>query len=272
MNSSRKILFNHIPKTGGVTLRIILNRVYGPENIFLIKSTNIGGSIETFSKYSDSERDKFTAIAGHGAGLFSGWLTEPYRITIVREPVALFLSQYYYLKTRKDSGFYEQVHPLQTIEDYIEFAIGNGQDNLLTRYLSNSIQFLADPGINVPEMSTEGDKFCEKALGSLREYDTIIDLDDFDAGIYALAKRLGWRKIPVYRPANINKSNPGRAMLTSSLKNRLEEVLKYDLEIYKVFREERLGAGLTVERDSAGYRMFSLRQRGIRILAGMTGK
>jgi hypothetical protein len=121
-------------------------------------------------------------------------------------------------------------------------------------------------------MRTEGDELCEKAIKSLREYDAVIDLDDFDAGVYALAKRLGWKKIPVYRPANINKSNPGPALPTSSLKNQLEELLKFDLEIYKVFRQEGLGAGLTVDMNSSGYKLFSLRQRGIRILARMTGK
>jgi hypothetical protein len=272
MSTGRKILFNHIPKTGGVTLRIILNRVYGTDRIFLINSTHIGESLDIFSRYSEKERDQFIALAGHGAGLFTHLLTDPFRVSIVREPVSLFLSQYFYLKTRKDSGFYEQVHPLQDIEHYIDFAIENGQDNLLTRYLSNSIQFLADPGSKAPEMRTDGDRLHNLAINALHEYDSVIDLADFDAGIYALAKKLGWRKIPVYRPANKNKSNPGKALLTSSLKNHLEEVLKYDIALYKSFRAESLGSGLTVDRDSTRYRMFSLRQKGIRILAGMTGK
>ena len=232
MPADRQILFNHIPKTGGVTLRIILNRVYGEENIFLVKSTDIGGSLRLFSSLSPEETAHFAVVAGHGAELFLPFMDDPFRVTVLREPVSLFLSQYYYLKNTKDAGFYEDVAGLSSIDEYLDFAIEKGQDNLMTRYLSNSVRFLADPAVPVPSMHKEGDYLLQSAINSLYDYDAVIDLDGFDAGIFSLAGKLGWKNIPLYRPANRNRNNPGLSALPKEFHERLKEALKWDIALH----------------------------------------
>lgn len=267
MKSGRQLLFNHIPKTGGVTLRIILNRVYGEKNIFLIRSTDITASLELFKSLSHEERKRFDVVAGHGADLFLPFMDNPFRITILREPVALFLSQYYYLKITRDAGFYEEVSQMKTLEEYLDFAIEKGQDNLLTRYLSGSVGFLANPAAPIPDMKKKGDSLLEQAKKTLYEYDVIIDLDDFDAGIYAIAEKLGWKKIPLYRTSNRNKYNPGPAALPISLSCRLKEVLQFDITLYKKFKRAKLASGIQIGRSSLNFKLFQIRQMGINHLA-----
>ena len=83
-------------------------------------------------------------IAGHGAEYFSEFVNNPIRVTILRDPVELFFSQYQYLKNSPNSIFQKEISKLRSIEEYLDFAIENGQDNLMTRYLSNSIDWLFD--------------------------------------------------------------------------------------------------------------------------------
>jgi hypothetical protein len=269
MPVNRQLLFNHIPKTGGVTLRIILNRVYGEENLFLIQSTDIGASLKLFSSLSREETAHFAVVVGHGAELFLPFLDDPFRITILREPVALFLSQYYYLNNTENAGFYEEVNRLDNIEEYLAFAIENGQDNLMTRYLSGSVRFLADPALTIPSMLKEGDYLLQAAINSLNEYDAIIDLDCFDAGIFTMAGKLGWKKIPLYRPANRNRKNPGHSALSKGFHERLKEALKWDIALYGEFKKSGLAAGNATTNGTLKYKLLQFRQKLIGILTNI---
>lgn len=267
MPDNRQLLFNHIPKTGGVTLRIVLNRVYGEKNIFQVKSTDISGSLSIYSNLSKGEREHFAVVAGHGAELFLPLMDNPCRITILREPVSLFLSQYYYLKNTRDAGFYDEVNRLAGADEYLDFAIANGQDNLLTRYLSNSVHFLAEPGMPIPSMKKEGDKLLLTAVETMYEYDAVIDLAGFDDGIFRLAVQLGWKNIPLYRPANRNKSNPGPAVLSKGTNERIKEALKWDIALYEEFKKSRIVEGNSVYNGAMNYRLFQARQKAIRFLS-----
>lgn len=262
-NDQRPLLFNHIPKTGGVTLRIILNRVYGPERIFLIESADIGSSLRSFRHLSDVRRQYYRVVAGHGAELFRPLLEHPFRITLLREPVSLFQSQYHFLSVRKENAFHEEVSQLKSLEAYLDYAVEKGQDNLLTRYLSGSVGFLADPREPVPAMSAEGDRQLASAIRALHDYDAVIDQARFDAGIFALSAKLGWKRIPLYRPANRNRTNPGPAGIPESLLRRLQEALRYDLELYRTFREEELALDRRTQPNPVTYPLFRLRQKGI---------
>ena len=266
------ILFNHIPKTGGVTLRIIFNRVYGEENVFLVKSTDIKSSLEEFRRLSDLERKRFRVVAGHGADLFRPYMDNPFTVVILREPVSLFLSQFYYLKISENSAFYDDVRKMGTLEEYIEYAFLNGQDNLLTRYLSGAVEFLADPSQSAPDLSIHGESMLEQAMDLLPDYDIVIDLDDFNAGVFALSEKLGWKKTPLFRRTNTNRENPGVRGVPGPLLERLREVLKYDIDLYDFFRSQELSSGLKVDRNSMRYRRFSLRQKAVRIASGFIGK
>lgn len=269
---TRQVLFNHIPKTGGITLRIILNRVYGEQNIFLIKSTDVGSSLRQFSLLSTAERGQYKVVAGHGAEMLSPMVPNPYRVTVMREPVSLFLSQFYYLKNTRDAGFYEELKEMESLEKYLDFAIKKGQDNLLTRYLSNSVEFLADPSQPVPDMQIEGDRLLEKAVKAMMEYDAVIDLADFDAGVFALARMLEWKRIPIYRPSNRNRLNPGIASVQESAIIRIKDALRWDIELYQKFRNDGLAAGLEIKKSSFNFMSFKFRQAGISFLTQLICK
>ena len=173
----------------------------------------------------------------------------------------------FYLRISQHSNFFDDVSALGSFDEYVDYAIEHGQDNLLTRYLSDSVRFLVDPGLVAPDMRIEGARLLECARKALDDYDALIDLADFDAGIFDLAEKLEWKRIPIYRAANRNRNKPADTRLSGSLLRRLQVVLQYDIALYDEFRSGKLGAGFEVNRRSPAYQMFSIRQKGIRLAA-----
>lgn len=251
------IIFNHIPRSGGTTLRIILNRVYGIEKVFFIKSTDIGVSLDEFIAANIiDDSPNYKVISGHGAELFGDLYQNPFKITILREPISMFISQYHYLKSSPNSNFLEEVKALNSFEDYIDYAIQNGQDNMLCRMLSGSHQWLLNE--EYAEMETEGESILESAKNTLQTYDAILDLANFDAGVYALSEVLAWRKIPIYRQSN--RSKYSSSSISKNTMNKLQHLLRFDIELYNYFIENQLDMGMYINKRTIGYKAFAVRQ------------
>ncbi len=266
MDSNRLILFNHIPKTGGTTLRIVLNRVYGTDRVFFIDSRNISESLEKFSSLSAKERIKYKVISGHGAELFLNFTNNPFKISIIREPISLFISQYYYLKKSSNSNYQEEVDKLSSIDEYLDYAIKNGQDNLLTRYFSNSMNWLVDENSNIPSMKIAGDRLLKAAKSNITNYDFVFDIANFDDAVFQISKILKWKKIPIYRQSNVNKEkshiHPSDALIL-----KLNKALWWDIQLYDFFIAKKIDGTNNLESKGLVYSLFKMRQKGIQILS-----
>ncbi|MEJ2595437.1 MAG: sulfotransferase family 2 domain-containing protein [bacterium] len=256
------IIFNHIPKTAGTTLRILLNRVYSPERVYFIESTNITRSLQRFKELTDSGREQYKVIAGHGASSFMPLVSNPFRITILREPVDQFISQYSYLRKSPNSIYRDDVARLESIEEYIKYAKEKGHDNLLTRYLSESLEFLADPEVKTPDMDKSGENLLNRAKINLKQYDAVLSVRHFDRGVYRLKKLLQWEKIPVYRPVNITKPKL-KGKLKKQVLEKINDALRYDRQLWDFFLENQLDCANDVKVSRFRYRVFISRQRFI---------
>lgn len=254
------VLFNHIPKTGGTTLRIILNKVYGEGKVFFIKSKSPAESLSAFKKLRSGNRKQYRVISGHGAEYFSADLNNPFRITILRDPIDLFLSQYYYLKVSPNSVFLEDVSQLKSVEAYIHYALKNGQDNLMTRFLSNSVDWLFDSTKEIPDLTREGTNLLEIAKKNLVDYDAVLNLANFDKGIFRLKEILDWKSLPLYRPSNKTDAKI-KTPLPKKLKERLENLLRFDLELFQLFLDKELDAAYQANVQKLSFKLFHLRQK-----------
>lgn len=265
------ILFNHIPKTGGTTLRIIFNKVYGKDRVYFIRSTDIGSSFREFESFDRKTRDQYRVISGHGAEMFSEFIENPFKVSILREPVSLFLSQFHFLRESPGSDFYDDVRNMSTPDEYLEYARKKGQDNLLTRYFSDSMQFLINNQLSVPDLEMEGENLLAKAKENLKAYDALLDLSRFDRGVYALADKLNWEGVPVYRPSNITRKKENSFQMTGGFHQKLRHVLRFDIALYEYFIKNDLEVS-SMTQDGLNLSLFLLRQKGINYLARILGK
>jgi hypothetical protein len=269
----RPVLFEHIPKTGGITFRSLLKKLYGVDKVFEINGRDIISSLDEFSGLPAGSREQFSVIAGHGAQMFGQFLENPFRVSILRDPVSLFLSQYFYLRTSKNDIFWEEVNKLSSAEAYIDYALKMGQDNMMTRFFSNSVPFLTSPEIPISTMDEQGDELLETAINTIRNFDALFDLSNFDAGVYALGKKLGWLgRIPLYAPVNRTKSRPKGFAPSEEFKQRLQSVLKYDIALYNYFKDKELDISLQVPKNNISFRLFMTRQHLAKQMARLLGK
>ena len=74
----RVILFEHIPKTGGLTLRGILHKKYGEKKVFFINSHNPEISYNDFNSMDADQREPYRVIAGHGALMYRPFLQDAF--------------------------------------------------------------------------------------------------------------------------------------------------------------------------------------------------
>lgn len=249
-----------------------MNRVYGIEKVFFIDSRNIGSSLEQFRLLTKTQREKFNVIAGHGASMFFEFVEDPFCITILREPVELFISQYRFLKISRGTIYFDEVSKIKSIEDYLDFAQKTGQDNLLTRYLSNSMQFLVDPDTPVPDFDKEGDQLLQKAISNLKAYDAVLNLNHFDKSVFALKEKLKWKSIPVYRPSNINKKNKNQFEIEPEFKDRLKHALRFDIALFEIFNQHKIDIAEKVKINPLKYSLFQTRQSILNSTAKILGK
>ena len=83
---NNKIIFLHIPRTGGTTFRDILERFYHSENVIEIKK--FIESEETIRTYTKDEQSKIKLIKGHlNFGIHELINGDCKYITFLRDPV-----------------------------------------------------------------------------------------------------------------------------------------------------------------------------------------
>lgn len=268
----RTVLFEHIPKTGGITLRGILQKAYGEKQVFFINSDHPEISLDEFSKMDKNQRDQFRVVAGHGAMMYQHFLDNPFRITILRNPVSLFFSQFHYLKITERNRYWKDVKRMNSAEEYLEYALSIGHDNLMTRFMADSMQWAVDPEISPQRMNESGDELLEKAKANLRNFDAVIGLDHFDTGIYTLSKKLNWSHIPLYKPSNRNRKKPAPSKPGEAFMEKLRHTLRFDIQLWEYYKNQNLDISTSVNENSPGVRLFRIRQQMAKYAAKMLGK
>jgi hypothetical protein len=215
------IVFVHIQKTAGKTLRHILRRLYaGP-----------GRSVHVPNFFAKPELH-WSAVAertddrppghevAHGHMLFEPdrWPRDARFLTILRDPVERTISHYYWLNERRGarSGW-----------DSIEEALDQGaiRDNLQVRVIAG-----ADPAGPVTATMTED------AIAALDRFSGVGLTERFDESLVLFRRALGWRTT-AYERVNSTNSRAPRTALDDATIERIQEHTRFDQLLYDVAAE-----------------------------------
>ncbi len=220
------ICFIHIAKTGGITLEQILINNY--LHILLLSTKKTGNfdqdktSKDIFLK--EEARAMFTvmpfleAFAGHSLRHYLGYqdvTRKPIQyITILRDPVARFISQFRQVKDLKKK--------MNTIEEFLEKR--KNVYNVMTKRLApnNDVEYAKDALLNHFTF-----------VGSCEEYDRSLVLMKQILGIKDLC--INYQRMNV----NVHKTNVVDEILEDEkLLSRIRECNAKDIELYQFYKEK----------------------------------
>jgi hypothetical protein len=230
-----KVLFIHIPKTAGTSLRGFLECLHPEPRCFKT------WYIDSVLKEKPWQLNEFCFIGGHFPVSIIDWLPhKDFRtITFMREPVARTISHFNHLKTSKDA-FMNQVALSNNLETFLQRADGLFElANLQTRYLGaididqeyyfnreNIVQEDADAWISGPSI----ERAFQRALRFLEKCDVVGIVEQMQDSMLLLANSLDLSSH--VSMGHANRGTLAVPLISDETVNRLREINRFDLKLY----------------------------------------
>lgn len=204
------LVFVHIRKTAGTTLRRVIRRQYPRGTVW--ESDN-----DTPPLLSPGMFDGMRVLQGHFPfGIHTRLPRAVSYITLLRDPVERALSVYYFMRRRP----LHALHALSlrlAVDEFFD-AAGPAAANEQTRYLSGHLE--------------PGPDSVETALHNLQVRFAAFGLDErFDESLLLFRRRLRWRSVR-YRRENVTRGRPRRDDLPASTVRGLERIHALDIELH----------------------------------------
>lgn len=219
----RALVFLHIPKTAGTTLNRIIEWQYNPLLIFTMDPYRIRATAERLAAFPESRRRKLQVVRGHlYYGVHEFLPQGATYITMLREPVARFLSSYYFIQRRPLHPMHRKVTTERVgVEDFIR----------LTPHRQN-LQCKLIAGVKGNESCTP--EMLERAKEHLtRSFSVVGICERFEESLVVLAKTFNW-EIPYYENRKVAKTRP---KVDPREIEMISENNRFDLELYDFGKE-----------------------------------
>jgi len=226
------LIFLHIPKAGGNTLKSILNEQYREDErlrIYTYPHFSKDKGIERLKKLSIEEKSKLKLIYGHFAfGIHKYLSAEAKYITFLRNPVDRIISHFYYVKKHNVKEHIKNMEG-DTFEEYLEKGLQYELNNGMTRLLCSEEK--------IQKGSTVTRDDLETAKRNIEKYFSFVGvLEEFHKGLMILNNMLGWGNALIYKRKNVTE-HPKREEFPKHVINKIIQMNKLDIELYKYVRE-----------------------------------
>ena len=249
------LLFMHVPKTGGTTLRAALTDAYErPERTLLYGSHAIRGSYtsEAFRDLPASERAAARLVYGHFSwGLHESVPGASAYAAVVREPVERVISVYDHYRHHKGLRFHLLTSRARAadrvarqrvdierdgldLESWIFERAPREVDNQVVRQLTGmpQVPFGACP-----------DTLLDEALDNVRSrFVRLLVLERLADDVTALARDIG-RPLRLGRRRKVNRRRQRLDAVPAAVRARIAELNRLDIALYERAREGTLDVG-----------------------------
>lgn len=226
MSHTRRLIFLHVPKTAGSSMRGILYMNYKKSQIFLAREMWKGNP--NFHHLTDEQKRDILLLMGHMPfGLHRFLPGESFEyFTLLREPVDRIISLYKHIQRFPDHHFAAEMKKHEySLSDFFNLRLSPAFDNCQVRMLAEAM--------DVPFGELTEDHL-EAAKHNLEKYFPLAGVQDqFDEFILLLSARYRWR-IPYYRRMKVNRNRDNNKTEISASEKSL--ILKYnalDEELYR---------------------------------------
>lgn len=237
MNPSATIIFLHIPKAAGSTLRQVIRRQYRSQTTLEFYGAKWFDQLEKFHEDDGGDIGRVNCVIGHFPfGIHRALPGRCRYFTMVREPIDWTLSLYYAMRSKA------QIHPMMqpvrdremSLQDFLEYLLEIGMANLQTRSLSG----LMDQKQVFPPYGPLPADAIDLALANIAEYfDEVGLVDRFDESLFFMKETFGWKNIYVSRQ-NITSKRPKRIALSRDIIDKMSEIQGQDLALYRQITDQ----------------------------------
>jgi hypothetical protein len=218
MVDERGLIFLHLPKTGGTTLRSIVRRQY-PRGV--ICETPPTPCLDLPA----AERARVRVLQGHVPFGAHAWLAVPVDyVTMLREPVDRLVSLYHYARHKPGNP----LHPLARALSLRDFAASGHPETLdhQTRLLSGRMDDFTPAALALAQENLATRFAC---FGTHAR---------FDESLLLFRRRLGWGNVHYLRE-NVTQERQALADVPRSTLDLIRERNALDVELY-AFASARL--------------------------------
>lgn len=221
---NKKLIFLHIPKAGGLTMRSIIERNFPAHLIHHVDGSP--GSAERFARLPEEERRAVKVLRGHMPfGLHKDMCAPADYITLLRHPVERIISLYHYIRMIPENQFYTEVVGRRMSLD--DFAAGS-----ISQVINHQTRLI----------SGREDDFTVAALRTAKEnlsrHFTVAGLNErFDESLVLFKRRVGLGNI-YYVKQNVTKNRPPRREVPRSTVRLIEKRNELDLDLYEFAARE----------------------------------
>ncbi|MFC0470057.1 sulfotransferase family 2 domain-containing protein [Halalkalibacter kiskunsagensis] len=234
-NVEELVIFLHLPKTAGTTLKRIVTdqyragEVYGFSPIIpkpFWEHPKLDYQLKVLPKIGSSKRIK--CIMGHTwFGVHRNISRSCTYITMLRDPVDRVISYYYFLKDLNNKNFLAQKVKHMNFEEFLysnDQVIKGVTENMQTRYLAADKSELDNVAL-------------DKAKRRIMNHFSVVGITEmFDESLVLMSHKLGWKNID-YKKANVTKNRPKKEMISKELIAFIESKNTLDMELYRFAKE-----------------------------------
>lgn len=227
-----KLIFFHIPKTAGSTLRNIFYHQYEREEVFEMKVKGHQIQTQEFTSLSQKRIAKIRLLMGHMPfGLHTSFGEVNYHyFTMLRNPVERVISNYYWIRRNPNHLLYDLINSkkiglLEFIESDLNPSLNNGYVKFLT---------------TKDKKKKVTDKLFNEALSLLKQEFIVVGITErFNESIILLSKLMNWQKRIFYTKQNATANRPQITDIDNSAIQSIISKNEWDLKLY-VWAEKQL--------------------------------
>lgn len=259
----RLLVFIHIPKTAGSTLRAIMQRQYRPEEICHIPwDFDRNAPFARFIDLPEQERARTKVLYGHiPFGVHRFIQRQTTYFTMLRDPVDRCISHYFHIRKLPNHFHHKRAKELD-LGDFVASGVFREMDNGQVRQLTGAgaLPF----GACTPDL-------LDQAIANLDQHFCVAGLQErFDETLLLLRRSMRWQQFPLYQRRNVGRQRSQRDSFPPEVLRVVEahNVLDQQLYDYVAGRLAQTiagqGAGFALE-----FRAFSLANRLVPALANL---
>ncbi|WP_332694854.1 sulfotransferase family 2 domain-containing protein [Halalkalibacter lacteus] len=214
-NPNKQMLIHlHMPKTGGTTLKKIINKNYNTNKIHDVYVDRPQLPI-TLEKLTNKQ---VHCIQGHFPfGIHEYFNRKATYITMLRDPIDRIISEYYFIRSIPWHNLHKKVKEM-SLEEYQNSPT---KCNLQTQFILGE-KFRK-------ELSNKDLQTAKKIL--IEHFSVVGITEMFDESIFLMKEILGWQNI-FYKKANVTKNRLTKKEIPPKVIQQISKNNEFDLQLY----------------------------------------